>query len=283
VDNSNQRRLRELPGRTYRYDAVDVGDQNIRDKLLQNMMCPKMLELKVGAQVMLIKNLDEQLVNGSIGKVTRFETQLEWELGGGGSDAECEGLNDVERAKKKLKKFARDPDGTKDAIAYPIVEFSTSNGTFRTLQCIPDEWKVELPNGEVQAKRSQLPLILAWALSIHKAQGQTLQRVRVDLGRVFEKGQAYVALSRATSQHGLQVLRFDKQKVMAHARVVAFYGGLYSADQAAVRKQPTLDSMLQARAREDGTSRKFGSVAERAMAALPDVQESAPYWAEEHA
>ena len=61
--------------------------------------------------------------------------------------------------------------------------------------------------------RYQIPLILAWALSIHKSQGQTIQRVRVDLGRVFEKGQSYVALSRAATMEGLQVLRFDPKKV----------------------------------------------------------------------
>ena len=59
----------------------------------------------------------------------------------------------------------------------------------------------------------QVPLILAWAISIHKSQGQTIQRVRVDLGRVFEKGQSYVALSRAATMEGLQVLRFDPKKV----------------------------------------------------------------------
>jgi ATP-dependent DNA helicase PIF1 len=50
-------------------------------------------------------------------------------------------------------------------------------------------------------------------MSIHKSQGQTLERVKVDLGRVFEKGQAYVALSRATTLDGLQVLNFDPAKV----------------------------------------------------------------------
>jgi hypothetical protein len=66
----------------------------------------------------------------------------------------------------------------------------------------------------------QVPLILAWALSIHKSQGQTIQRVKVDLGRVFEKGQSYVALSRAATMEGLQVLRFDPKKVPPRFRTL---------------------------------------------------------------
>ena len=107
-----------------------------------------------------------------------------------------------------------------------MVRFNLPDGTSRSMLCSPDEWKTESQQGEVIAKRVQVPLILAWALSIHKAQGQTLSRVKVDLGKVFEKGQAYVALSRARSKEGLQVLRFDERKVMVHAKVLEFYSKL---------------------------------------------------------
>ena len=93
-------------------------------------------------------------------------------------------------------------------------------------------WKVELPNGEIQVSRTQLPLILAWALSIHKAQGQQMDRLKVNLAKVFEKGQAYVAISRATCTEGLQILNFDPRRVMVHPKVMKFYERLYTVDQA---------------------------------------------------
>ena len=82
----------------------------------------------------------------------------------------------------------------------------------------------------MEASRHQIPLMLAWAISIHKSQGQTLDRVRVDLGKVFEKGQAYVALSRATNLETLQILNFDPSKVMAHPTVTRFYQTLQTVN-----------------------------------------------------
>ncbi|RYP75450.1 hypothetical protein DL771_002335 [Monosporascus sp. 5C6A] len=229
-------------GSVRRFEAVDSGgaDPNIRDKLLQNMMAPKAIDLKKGAQVMLIKNMDDTLVNGSLGKVIGFSSAAAFEyFGDRDGEAGSGDEKDVNTlAKRKINSFSRDPVAVKDLKEYPIVQFTATDGTHRVLLCEPEDWKVELPNGEVQAQRKQLPLILAWALSIHKAQGQTLERVKVDLGKVFEKGQAYVALSRATSQEGLQVLRFDKNKVVAHPRVINFYNKLYSAESALKTKKP---------------------------------------------
>lgn len=242
VENSNASRMRSLVGKSYRYDAVDTGtitDMTMRDRLLSNMMAPKTMELKKGAQVMLIKNMDDGLVNGSLGKVIAFMSEITFEIYDknpdivnekGGIDA----LIDEGRDKINLTaRFSNNKDPNPNTgKEFPLVRFAVADGTVRDLLVMPEDWKIELPNGEVQAQRTQLPLILAWALSIHKAQGQTLERVKIDLKKIFEKGQAYVALSRAVSQEGLEVHNFDKSKVMAHPRVAQFYDSLYSVNKA---------------------------------------------------
>ena len=79
-------------------------------------------------------------------------------------------------------------------------------------------------------RRRQVPLKLAWAISIHKSQGMTIPSLEVDLSRCFEPGQAYVALSRAVSLASTTVLSFDPGCVRAHPKVKAFYERLDAAD-----------------------------------------------------
>ena len=279
VDRSNEMRLRNLPGAVRRFEANDTGDPNIRDKLLQNMMAPKAIDLKKGAQVMLIKNMDETLVNGSLGKVVGFSSEAAFAYFGNQSDPTGDGEEGEEIApsKKKIQSFAREAGSMKDLKEYPIVQFTATDGTHRIILCVTEDWKVELPNGEVQAQRTQIPLILAWALSIHKAQGQTLERVKVDLGKVFEKGQAYVALSRATSQQGLQVLRFDQSKVLAHPRVVGFYNKLYSAESALKPKKPSTVADFTNGA--SGPSSRQGSSKQVVSTTADDEEAMAAAWA----
>lgn len=245
VDAANITRMQNLQGELRIYEARDGGaisDKAFRDKLLANCMAPETICLKKGAQVMLIKNMDDGLVNGSLGKVIGFMSEATFESyqrneeeyyatqpqnssGENGEEGAWEGTPELSERKLKMRELVAG-----SAQVYPVVRFAIADGTTRDLLCQREPWKIELPSGEVQASRSQIPLILAWALSIHKAQGQTLERVKVDLGRVFEKGQAYVALSRATSMNGLQVLRFDPSKVNAHERVRNFYAGLARAE-----------------------------------------------------
>jgi ATP-dependent DNA helicase PIF1 len=227
-----------LSGEEMEFHALDSGsaDAAAREKHLSQFMAQPLLKLKKGSQVMLIKNIDSSLVNGSLGIVQAFmdencfnvytrdeETYLQAQKPEGGS-----GDEESEKARKKIN-LALYKNNTTPGRRWPLVRFSLQDGTSRDLLCQPEDWKAEAPGGEIIAKRVQVPLILAWALSIHKAQGQTIERIKVDLGKVFEKGQAYVALSRATSQAGLQVLRFDPKKVMVHPKVIQFYKNLVTA------------------------------------------------------
>ena len=252
VDRANQTRLDKLQGDTFVFEARDGGaivEKTQRDRLLQNCMAPESIILRKGAQVMLIKNIDESLVNGSLGRIMGFMDEKQFDsytasdegmqMSQGGTTIAEDGVPDGGMAKKSRMHVLESVSTTR---RWPVVRFMIADGTSRDLLCQPETWKVELPNGEVQASRAQIPLILAWALSIHKAQGQTLERVKVDLGKVFEKGQAYVALSRATSMNGLQVLRFDPKKVNAHDRVRTFYSNL-SRVELAEKNQKRLEGV----------------------------------------
>jgi len=204
-------------------------------------MAPQVLELKKGAQVMLIKNMEDTLVNGSLGKVVAFMDESTWDYHYENDDdfpesQEAAELNDEDGKRRfELKKKIYKNPNAKPGRLWPLVQLTLADGTSRRLLCQPETWKIELPSGEVQAQRQQVPLILAWALSIHKAQGQTLERVKVDMGRIFERGQAYVALSRATTMDGLSVQKFDPRKVMAHPKVITFYSNLVNVETAALK------------------------------------------------
>lgn len=235
VERSNTMKMRSLPGESVVFTAEDSGtvqDKQFRDKLLSSCMAPASIELKINAQVMLIKNYDDTLVNGSLGRVVGFMNEKMYDIYTENGDlmGACDGDSAaLTKRQEKIRALARERAAADTARRWPLVSFSLADGTSRQLLVEPELWKVELPNGEIQAQRSQIPLILAWALSIHKAQGQTLERVKVDLGQAFEKGQAYVALSRATCKEGLQVLGFQSAKVMAHEKVREFYRNLSGA------------------------------------------------------
>ena len=104
---------------------------------------------------------------------------------------------------------------------HPIVTYV--NGL--VIEMSPHVWKSEnIPGIGV----SQIPLILAWALTIHKLQGATLETAEVDVGSgIFECGQTYVALSRVKSLDGLNLQSFDVSKIYINKKVKDFYDLLY--------------------------------------------------------
>lgn len=99
---------------------------------------------------------------------------------------------------------------------YPIVKFKYTN-----MEITPHTWKSEhIPGIGV----SQLPLIYAWAMTIHKSQGSTLTTALIDVGdSIFECGQIYVALSRVTSLDGLFMTEFNPEKIKINKKVHDFY------------------------------------------------------------
>lgn len=99
---------------------------------------------------------------------------------------------------------------------YPVIE--THDG--RSITVAPVEWAVE-EGGKARATITQVPLRLAWAITIHKSQGMSMDAAAIDLSRAFEYGQGYVALSRVRTLDGLHLLGWSEQALMVHPQVVS--------------------------------------------------------------
>lgn len=98
---------------------------------------------------------------------------------------------------------------------YPIVK--TRSG--RRIKVEPMDWAVE-ENGKVSARITQLPIRLAWAITVHKSQGMSLDEAVMDLSGVFEFGQGYVALSRVRRLSGLYLLGWNTRVFQVHPEVL---------------------------------------------------------------
>ena len=181
VDEINRRRLSELPGREYRYEASVEGRFSEEE-----LPAEKVLIVKRGAQVMLLRNTDEY-VNGDIGIV---------------EDGDSESI--AVRLRRGQRVVVREAVWEKTEYTWD-----------------PEERRIA---PKVVGRYRQLPVRLAWALTIHKSQGLTLDRVHVELGRgMFAHGQLYVALSRARTLDGVTLSRaVTEADVIWEPRAVEF-------------------------------------------------------------
>jgi len=185
VDKINNERLSALPGELFSYMATSSGDLRECIRYTNDV-----LNLKVGAQVMLLRN------NWKEGK----------HIWANGSLAEVVKLSDTEIwVSINHKNYKVDP-----------VTWDTRKHLF-------DEESGKIIT-ETVAKFTQFPLCLAWAMTIHKAQGKTFSSVIVDFGRgAFAHGQAYVALSRCESLAGLYLTKsLQKCDIIVNPTVTAF-------------------------------------------------------------
>lgn len=255
VKNANNKRLQAINATAKVYDAVDSVLYENDAKLLDNLMCEKRLVIKPNAQVMYLKNREDSIVNGSIGKVVFFCTEtlfspirelyddsflydnsilqevmlLTNKIGKSDafSDQETIIYNQIPPERKSKFDALLKEAKLVNSEVYPVVNFKDKYGDHAIL-VVPEEFTIDCgSNGKKrEITRTQLPLLLSWAMSIHKSQGQTIQRLKVDLKRIFEDGQVYVALSRAVNKENLEIKNFDANKIRASDKVKHFYASL---------------------------------------------------------
>ena len=106
-------------------------------------------------------------------------------------------------------------EGFDSYVGLPIIK--TNDGRKITVEKM--DWSID-ENGKSRAKISQLPLRLAWAITVHKSQGMSLDEAVVDLSEVFEFGQGYVALSRVRRLAGLHLLGWNERAFQVHPEVL---------------------------------------------------------------
>lgn len=92
------------------------------------------------------------------------------------------------------------------SIGFPVVKTLDGN----EITASSEEWSIDDESGKTLASYIQVPLRLAWAITVHKSQGMTLDAAELDLGKTFERGQGYVALSRLRSIERLRLLNFNE-------------------------------------------------------------------------
>jgi ATP-dependent DNA helicase PIF1 len=185
VDAINDYELSRIPGKEYNYE-MQSGCKKDNEYVLKQLLAtaqiiPTTLRLKVGAVVMFIKNnFDKSGAN----------TYVNGTLG-------------------RVINFSKDSK-------LPIVETTDK----RIITAVPQSWKIMEDDTTILAWLRQIPLRPAWAITVHKSQGMSLDEAIIDLSNTFEYGMGYVALSRVRSLNGMCLLGLNKLAVKVDPEVV---------------------------------------------------------------
>jgi len=200
VDRVNSARLDLLPGKAKIWASVDRGSAKALERLDRACLSPAKLRLKVGARIMATKNTP-LFANGQLGVV------LGWD------------------SKYGQPRIIVQFDGHGHETSVYVAEWKNTAVTTRP----KDDGSGTTVSEKTEAIRKQFPLRLAWAITVHKSQGMTLEKVSVDLRKCFAPGQAYVALSRAKTLAGLNIEAWrGQQSIITHPTVSAFNRGEYA-------------------------------------------------------
>lgn len=176
VDDINNIELSQINNEERVSQMTSSGPEFLVEILKKSCLAHEQLKLKIGAEIMCIKNNAEGgYVNGSRGKVIGF-----------------------------IKENGN-----------PIIELY--NGKKIILK--PELWAIE-EDGKIKASVSQIPLRLAWAITIHKSQGMSLDNAEIDLSRTFAYGMGYVALSRVRTLEGISLVGFNANALRVDPKVL---------------------------------------------------------------
>jgi ATP-dependent DNA helicase PIF1 len=209
VEMVNSQNLKALKGKSYTYDVKTIYDATVEQGLTDQDPNVKRAIAKLDRDAPYQPHL-ELKVGTQVILVYNLSTE--------------DGL--VNGSRGVVEGF------TNTVPPYPQVLFK---GHGEAMIIKEESWKVEDFDG---IKRMQIPLVLGYAQTCHKAQGSTLDCALIDLGpSTFEVGQAYVALSRVKSLDSLYIYDFEPNAIKAHPKVVEFYKRLKQETQEVVQNK----------------------------------------------
>ncbi|EQB51260.1 ATP-dependent DNA helicase PIF1 [Colletotrichum gloeosporioides Cg-14] len=212
VAKRNKQKFDQIPGKIREYQAIDAvecvqGETSQPPRNLDDHRYAQTLQLKANTPVVLLANidLDRGLCNGRQGTVIGFvpgsEVRRPEPPNRGNFEHDDDAYRAAETRHSKIVSFLDRASASGEK--FPLVQFSHG------VRCVigPDCSVIGFGDASPYShlSRCQIPLAQGWAMTIHKSQSLSLDRVTVDLAKIFEHGQAYVALSRARSLRGLKI------------------------------------------------------------------------------